>query len=995
MKKPPRMWRIASQLRADDVAMFMVRQRCCAPDPRSETTSACATLARRSRPKRSVFAVCTGNSRHMKATDIEEAISQLAAEPFDAVEFPFRLLASFGNKETTLRRLRSGSSNASDVKGGLLQRSNIHIAVCEAGEVSESLKKLRSSPATLKAKAKFVLATDGDMLEVEELATGEAKICKLVDLPKAFGLMLPLAGISAVRQIKDNPIDIRATNKLNKLYIELLKENSDWDCEARRADLNQFMARLIFCFFAESTGIFKGDHLFTKAIEQFTASDSSNTHEVITELFRAMDTKIEDRGKANIRPFADDFPYVNGGLFTKRNEVPKFSRIARSYLVNAGSLTWREINPDIFGSMIQAVADEDERGELGMHYTSVPNILKVLNPLFLDDLREKLEEARDNRRKLQKLRKRLARIRIFDPACGSGNFLVIAYRQMREIERRIIIRLQSGEGSDQDLLNLVSYHGERSAISLTNFYGIEIKSFAAEIARLALLIAEFQSDVNFIGQKEARDMVLPLHDTGRIKTGNALRENWLEVCPPPKAASIIEEDLGGPTGRLALDASPEPDGETYVCGNPPYLGAKKKSLYQIEDMELAGLSDAKLLDYVAAFITKALPLVRDHRYAVALVSTSSICQGEQVALLWPKVLAAAHMSFAYRPFKWANSAANNAGVWCTIVGLQADRPVSRLLFDESSVKVCAELSPYLIAGPPVICKPRSTPISKLPIMEMGSNAVDGKRLILNEQQYSDIIREDANAARFTRRYGGTKEMVAGLSRRCIWVKDNEVDAARSVRIISERLDACALYRQSAGRDARKAAGRPHAFCYSTHRDEVAVQVGNTVGNAFSYIPAALKPADLVSNHNAFTIYDVEGFELAVIVSTLHRAWAEAVSGRLGNGVRYANTVVYNTFPLPVLTDNQKRELVSCAEDILLARETHFPATIGDLYDPEKMPDNLRAAHDKNDETLERIYIGRRFKNDTERLEKLFDMYTKMTATADGGLSLKKAKRGAA
>ena len=374
---------------------------------------------------RSVFAADTGSSRQMKATDIEEAISQLAGEPFDAAEFPFQLLAAFGNKETTLKRLRSGSSNASDVEGGLLQRSNIHIAVCGAGAVGETLKTLRSSPATLKAKAKFVLATDGDMLEVEELATGEAKICKLADLPKAFGLMLPLAGISAVRQIKDNPIDIRATNKLNKLYVELLKENPDWDGEARRADLNQFMARLIFCFFAESTGIFKGDHLFTKAIEQFTASDSSNTHEVIAELFRAMDTKIEDRGKAKIRPFADDFPYVNGGLFTKRNEVPKFSRIARSYLVNAGSLTWREINPDIFGSMIQAVAGEDERGELGMHYTSVPNILKVLNPLFLDDLREKLKEAGDNRRKLQNLRKRMTRIRVFDPACGSGNFLVI------------------------------------------------------------------------------------------------------------------------------------------------------------------------------------------------------------------------------------------------------------------------------------------------------------------------------------------------------------------------------------------------------------------------------------------------------------------------------------------------------------------------------------------------------------------------------------------
>ena len=568
----------------------------------------------------------------MKATDIEEAISQLAEEPFDAAEFPFRLLEAFGNKETTLKRLRSGTSNASDIEGGVLQRSNIHIAVCEAGAVSETLKTLRSSPATAKAKAKFVLATDGDMLEVEELATGEAKICKFDDLPKAFGLLLPMAGISAVRQIKDNPIDIRATNKLNKLYVELLKANPDWDAEARRADLNQFMARLIFCFFAESTGIFIGDHLFTKAIEQFTASDSSNTHEVIAELFRAMDTKIEERAKAKIRPFADSFPYVNGGLFTKRNEVPRFSRIARSYLVNAGSLTWREINPDIFGSMIQAVADEDERGELGMHYTSVPNILKVLNPLFLDYLREKLEEAADNKRKLQNLRKRLSRIRVFDPACGSGNFLVIAYRQMREIERRIIIRLQGGKGTDEELLDLVSFHGERGVIPLTNFYGIEIKSFAAEIARLALLIAEFQSDVNYIGQKEARDMVLPLHDTGRIKTGNALRLDWLEVCPPPKASSAVEEDLGGPTGRLTLEAAAEPDAETYICGNPPYKGHSQQTESMKSDLGLVlsrFTKSWKSLDYISGWFYKASAYSSQFGAKVGLVSTNSVCQGQQ------------------------------------------------------------------------------------------------------------------------------------------------------------------------------------------------------------------------------------------------------------------------------------------------------------------------------------------------------------------------------
>ncbi len=935
----------------------------------------------------------------MKATDIEEAISLLAEQPFHAAEFPFRLLEAFGNKETTLKRLRSGTSNASDVEGGVLQRSNIHIAVCRAGAVSETLKKLRSSPATLKAKAKFVLATDGDMLEVEELATGEAKICKFTDLPKAFGLLLPLAGISAVRQIKDNPIDIRATNKLNKLYVELLKANPDWDAEARRADLNQFMARLIFCFFAESTGIFLGDHLFTKAIEQFTASDSSNTHEVIAELFRAMDTKIEDRAKAKIRPFADSFPYVNGGLFTKRNEVPKFSRIARSYLVNAGSLTWREINPDIFGSMIQAVADEDERGELGMHYTSVPNILKVLNPLFLDDLREKLEEAGDNKRKLQNLRKRLQRIRVFDPACGSGNFLVIAYRQMREIERRIIIRLQSGNGADEELLDLVRFHGERSVIPLTNFYGIEIKSFAAEIARLALLIAEFQSDVNYIGQKEARDMVLPLHDTGRIKTGNALRLDWLEVCPPPKPTGAVEEDLGGPTGRLALDA-PETEGETYICGNPPYLGSQWRSPLQQAEMDHVFGSETKAyrdLDYVACWYLLGARYSEKCPSTYAFVATKTICQGIQVAMLWPLILGRGlAIVFAHRPFKWGNLAKANAGVTCIIAGISNCHRKKKLIFEGPATQEVSNIGPYLIGMENIIVEKSSKPLNRLPVMDYGNKPTDGGNLILSEDEAKSIISAHPNAARLIRRYVGSREFTQSHARYCLWIEDVDVVLANSIPPIAERIDSVrTLRRASKGKQANDNAETPHRFVYSPHRDGTTLIVPSITSENRPYLPVGFVDSSSVISNKAMAVYSSPIWLLAIVASRLHWVWIGTVCVRMRTDFSYSNTLGWNTFPVPPLTENQKAELTRCAEDILLAREAHFPATIADLYDPEKMPDNLRAAHDKNDETLERIYIGRRFKNDTERLEKLFDMYTKMTAKADTNTKLKKPKKGAA
>ena len=913
----------------------------------------------------------------MNAVEIEEAVSALAERPFDAEEFPFAFLEAFGNKETTIKRLRAvkGSTNASDLPGAVLQRSNIHIAVAAPGEVSAAFAALRTSPGTTKAKAQFILATDGDTFEAEDLASGETVACPYADFPNHFGFFLPLAGISTVKQVRDSAFDIRATARLNRLYVELLKDNPDWGTAERRAEMNHFMARLIFCFFAEDTDIFHGDGLFTATVDQMSAKDSANTHEVIGELFHAMNTPIKEREAAGIRSWANVFPYVNGGLFSGGHDVPRFSRISRRYLIHIGNLKWTQINPDIFGSMIQAVADDEERGALGMHYTSRPNILKVLNPLFLDDLREKLAEADDNPRKLLNLRGRMAKIRVFDPACGSGNFLVIAYKEMREIEAEINRR--RGEAV------------RKSEIPLTNFRGIELRAFPAEVARLALIIAEFQCDSLFRGQKLALAEFLPLNSENWITCGNALRLDWLSICPPTGTGVKLQADdlFGTPLDQAQIDFENE-GGETYICGNPPYLGAKKKSHEQSQDMIAVGLQNAQLLDYVCAFIVKGLAVIENTRCGMALVSTSSICQGEQVALLWPKILRRATIGFAYRPFKWANSAANNAGVWCTIVGLEADERKEKLLFADDQVKRCANISPYLIPGDNVICEPRSTPLSDLALMKMGSNPVDGKRLILERDDALQILAEAPQASQYIKKYGGTNELVSGTNRWCLWIDDSDVDQAKSIPVINSMINECRNYRLGAGRDAQKAAKRPHAFCYLTYENLDFIYVGNTIGNSLSFVPADIKPAGYVSSHAAFTVYRFSGVEFSIIVSTLHRIWAETIAGRLGNGTRYGNTIVYNTFPIPPLTEKNKADLTRCAEDILLAREAHFPATIADLYEVKdgesKMPADLREAHERNDEVLERIYIGRRFKNDTERLEKLFDLYTKMTASAGAG-----------
>lgn len=913
----------------------------------------------------------------MNAVEIEEAISALAEQAFDPVEFPYAFLEAFGNKETTLKRLRSGASNKSDFPGGVLQTNNIHIAVAPAGDVTKTLLALKASPATARAKAKFVLATDGEAFEAEDITSGETVACAYRDFPDHFGFFLPLAGITTVRQIRESSFDIKATGRLNRLYVQLLKDNPDWGTAARRPDMNHFMARLIFCFFAEDTEIFEKADLFTKTVEQMSSSDSANTHEVISTIFRAMNTKAGAPGHADLPRWASMFPYVNGGLFSGTTDVPRFSKIARSYLLHIGNLDWKKINPDIFGSMIQAVADDEERGALGMHYTSVPNILKVLNPLFLDDLREKLEEAGDNARKLLNLRNRMARIRVFDPACGSGNFLVIAYKEMRAIEAEINKR--RGEAD------------RRSDIPLTNFRGIELRDFPAEIARLALIIAEYQCDVLYRGQKEALRDFLPLDAMNWITCGNALRLDWLSICPPTGIGVKHHADdlFHTPIDQAQIDFENE-GGETFICGNPPYLGFTWQSPEQKAELEAVfahRVKGWKSLDYVAGWFMKAADYGCVTPTSAAFVSTNSICQGEQVPLLWPLIFDTGHqISFAHTSFKWANLASHNAGVTVAIIGISRASSSVKTLFSEErdgglvATKV-ESINAYLVPGKNVIVNAVSrTPPEKSP-MVWGNKPTDGGNLVLSLAEKDSIEKSDPQAAQFIRPYLGAAEYIRGLERFCIWVEDSDFKIANEISHFAKRFQRVREFRESSkAAETRPAAQFPHRFrqiqAVARRRTLILPQVSS---ERREYLPVGLLPERAIVSNLAFALYDAPLFNLAIIASKMHLVWIATVCGKMKTDFRYSNTMGWNTFPIPRLTEKNRDDLTRCAEEILLAREAHFPATIADLYDPENMPDDLRAAHDRNDEVLERIYIGRRFKNDTERLEKLFELYTRMTS----------------
>lgn len=911
----------------------------------------------------------------MNAVEIEEAISKLAEQPFDPAQFPYAFLEAFGNKAMTINRLRSGNSNKTDIEGAVLQYNNIHIAVCPAADVLTILEKLRNSPATNRQKAKFILATDGEEFQAEDIASGETVVCAYKNFPDHFGFFLPLAGISTVKQISENAFDIRATSRLNRLYVELLKDNPEWGSAHRRHDMNHFMARLVFCFFAEDTDIFIGIGLFTETIAQMSAKDSSNTHEVISEIFRAMNMKKEDRASAELPRWADTFPYVNGGLFSGSTETPRFSKIARSYLLHVGNLDWKRINPDIFGSMIQAVAEDEERGALGMHYTSVPNILKVLNPLFLDDLRAKLEEADINPRMLLNLRKRMARIRVFDPACGSGNFLVIAYKEMRSIEAKI--NKLRGEA---DL---------PSEIPLTNFRGIELRDFPAEIARLALIIAEYQCDVLYRGQKLALIEFLPLDTQNWITCGNALRLDWLSICPPTgTGVKLFSDDLfNTPLQQAQIDFENE-GGETYICGNPPYLGSTWQSEEQKSDLK--GIFDHrtktwKSLDYVAGWFMKAADYGTKANSIAAFVSTNSICQGQQVPILWPLIFKTGHeIVFAHTSFKWANLASHNAGVTVGIVGISNNVGKIRRLYsitDDGSnlMKEVDNINAYLVAGANVVINKTSKPLSKdLPDAIRGNIPVDGGHLYMNREEKDKVVElEHLGAVRLCL---GSDEFISGKLKYCLWLKDVNLTNVKDNSFVVSRLQKVAESRQNSSKQATKVSvSTPHLFfeCRQQGNEQV-IAIPAISSENRDYLPVGLLEAGTIITGKMYGIFNAPLWNLALIASRLHWVWIGTVCVRMRTDFSYSNTLGWNTFPVPTLTEKNKSDLTRCAEDILLAREVHFPATIANLYDPDKIPENLRHAHERNDEVLERIYIGRRFKNDTERLEKLFDLYAKMT-----------------
>lgn len=889
----------------------------------------------------------------MNIAEIETALRELVEQPFDRDGFVFDFLSIYDAPKSTITKLKQAQGADLLQTGDVLWKKKLWFRVADKGGAGSALDAMWSSPELKKQAPRFLLITDGEEVIARDTKSDLQLDIDYASLNDAFDFFLPLAGIERYESVAENPADIKATGRLAKLYDAILEANPSWVGENPTHALNIFMTRMLFCFFAEGTSIFEKG-VFTTTLMNVSAEDGHDLAQVLQTLFLAMNT--EESNRAHMPEFAKRFPYVNGGLFRDSSPIPAFSRRSRRLLRECGELAWSHINPDIFGSMIQAVVEPGMRGDMGMHYTSVPNIMKVMHPLFLLSLEEEFEAARDSEAKLIKLLRRIQNIRIFDPACGSGNFLIIAYRELRKLESRIFERQRE---IGQRSLPMTGVH-------LSQFYGIELADFAAETAKLSLWIAEYQINEQFKAEFGTAPPALPLRDSGNIVHGNSLRLDWLQVCPP------------------------NDESETYVVGNPPYLGSSNQDEEQKSDMDRIFSPITKTyknLDYVAAWYLKAADYGTIVRSQAAFVATNSICQGEQVEMLWPLIYNRdTEISFAHQSFKWRNNAAHVAGVTCIIVGIRRRCPGRKILYTGDLARTVKNIGPYLLEMDDIIVSKESTPINGLPKMEKGNMPTDDGQLILSPEEKAELLLQYPAAGTLVRRYYGSQEFIRGVERWCIWINDNQVAFAESFPPIKARIEAVAKFRlESPAESTRDYARYPHRFRQIQNVGTDAVLVPIVFSENRRYFTIGFcDGATSVVNNLCFAVYDANPYVLAVLSSRMHAVWVSAVCGRMRTDIRYSNTLGYHTFPMPALSADQRQELEDHAWSIFNARESHPGKTIAYLYDSETMPENILQAHLALDETMERIFIGRSFKTDTERLEHLFKQYAAMKKKTKSG-----------
>ena len=914
--------------------------------------------------------------------EIEQRLADSFSNGVDPTEVGYQLLYSFGKSERDIERYKEGKGVLKTFDGLLIKGLFCYQPVSVFGLTSQ-LEELKTNDQIIKAAPKIIAVSDGKSILAYDLREKDTYENQLERLPSDFAFFYPLMDVERVHYVEESPADIKAAEKLAKLHDELRSYNefrSDDDLH----DLNIFISRLLFCFFAEDTGIFE-ENLFTSSIQRYTKEDGSDLSDYLDESFNVMDISLR---RNDIPSIVKQFPYVNGGLFSKHIQIPKMGAKARRIIIECGELDWKDINPDIFGSMIQAVVNPEERANQGMHYTSVPNIMKVINPLFLDELRgeyNKLNEFYEQKlqmknigalgtkqfydelkpviKKCDALLKRMSMMKFFDPACGSGNFLIITYKCLRFLEMDILA-LQRKCTPEGEILFV-----DNSVISLSQFYGIELLDFPHEVAMLSLWLAEHQMNTKLNENFGVNTKALPLKNITQIVCGNACRLDWNEVCPHT------------------------PDEEVFIFGNPPYLGSSMQNDEQKDDLEhVCGMfQNYKNLDYIANWFYLGTLYIKDSKSRCAFVSTNSICQGDSVALLWPNVYEkGVEIHFAYQSFKWTNNAKYNATVMVVIIGLSVITKEEKLLYNSNDqCAKCKNINAYLLDGPNIIINRIGSSISNLPEMVFGNKPTDGGYLIMDQSERDSILNEYPQANRFIKKYHGADSFLYGDIRYCLWITEKDASSAYSIPPIKTRLDKVRDFRlKSKAESTVLYADRPYLFKQRAHRETDAIIVPGTSSERRRYIPMGIVSKDVILSNSTQVVYNANTFIFGLLSTRIHVIWVATIGGKLETRYRYTN-LCYNSFPFPKISAEKKQEIEAAAEEVLITREYYPEKTLAELYDPDKMPQDLREAHAKLDDIVESCYPGYPFASDEARLECLFKLYEKMTVSTSHLTAAKK------
>lgn len=799
---------------------------------------------------------------------------------------------------------------------------------------------------------RYVLVSDFARFRLYDLDGEEEPVeFPLKDLHKQVRRFGFIAGYQ-VRAFKDqDPANIKAAERMGKLHDAL--KAGGYEGHA----LEVLLVRLLFALFAEDTGIFERRQ-FQDFIEQRTAEDGSDLGAQLTALFQTLNTPEDKRLKALDAQLAA-FPYVNGKLFAETLPMAAFDARQRESLLEAAGMDWSVISPAIFGSLFQSIMDDKARRNLGAHYTSEKNILKLIHPLFLDDLRVEFDRIRSNRNKLHDFHEKLATLKFLDPACGCGNFLVVAYRELRLLELDVILALHekdltSGQISDPRLL---------VKCNVDQFYGIEIEEFPAQIAQVALWLTDHQMNLRVQEAFGNRFVRLPLEKSAGIVHGNALRIDWNDVVPAKEL--------------------------NFILGNPPFLGKQHQDPMQKADMAhvFSGVKAAGVLDFVSAWYLLAAKYIRGADIGCAFVSTNSIAQGEQVGVLWSELYRLGiHIRFAHRTFTWSNEAKGKAAVHCVIIGFGAPNSKPKRIFEYDHPKSephevsAGTINAYLVDAPEVLLTNRRDAICAVPPIVFGSMPNDGGRLLLSDDEKRSLISSEPGSEKWIRPFLGAEEFINGQKRWCLWLGGISPHELRDLKSVSKRVSEVKSLRESSTRETTRAlAAYPMMFGEIRQPMHEYILVPRHSSESRSFIPLGFIAPDVVCGDSNMLIPDASVWQFGIVQSSMHMAWVRAVCGRLESRYRYSAGIVYNNFPWPEPTDKQREAIEQAAQGVLDARAQFPDATLADLYDPLTMPPALVKAHHALDRVVDAAYGKRSFKSDAERVAFLFERYQQLTS----------------